>query len=137
VKPSVGELRKLTGLALEDDAAIAEAAQAIVARGQAQLVAVTMGRDGALLADASGAVRLPPIPVKASSAVGAGDSFLAGMVYALADGWGPAEALRFGQAAGAAAVLTPGTDLALAEDIRRLYVQAAEVEAPSGAPVTD
>jgi len=137
VKPSLGELRKLTGLALEDDAAIAAAAQGIAARGGAQLVAVTMGRDGAVLADASGAVRLPAIPVAASSAVGAGDSFLAGMVHALAQGWTATEALRLGQAAGAAAVLTPGTDLARAEDIRRLYAEAAQAEAPTGAPVSD
>jgi len=135
VKPSVGELRKLTGLALDNDADIADAALEIVGRGQAQLVAVTMGRDGALLADASGAVRLPPIPVRTASAVGAGDSFLAGMVYALGLGESPLEALRLGQAAGAAAVLTPGTDLARASDIRRLHAQAAEGEAPTGAPL--
>ncbi len=137
VKPSLGELRALTGLPLEHENDIAEAARAIVARGEAQLVAVTMGRDGAILADATGAVRLPPIPVQASSAVGAGDSFLAGMVHALSQGQPPLEALRFGQAAGAAAVLTPGTDLARAEDIRRLYAEAAQAVAPSDAPITD
>lgn len=128
VKPSIGELRRLTGEALEDDRAVAEAAGAIVARGQAELVAVTMGRDGAMLVDASGTLRLPAIPVEASSAVGAGDSFLAGMIHALAEGRTAAEAFRFGQAAGAAAVLTPGTDLARADDIRRLY--AAALAAP-------
>lgn len=131
VKPSLGELRKLTGAALEDDHAVAEAARTIVGRGQAQLVAVTMGRDGAMLVDASGTLRLPAIPVKTSSAVGAGDSFLAGMVYALAEGRTPAEAFRLGQAAGAAAVLTPGTDLARAGDIRRLYADAARVQPAS------
>jgi len=128
VKPSIGELRKLTGEALEDDEAVAEAARSIVRRGQAQHVAVTMGREGAMLVDASGTLRLPAIPVKTSSAVGAGDSFLAGMVYAFCDGRTAEDAFRFGQAAGAAAVLTPGTDLARADDVRRLFAEAGNAQ---------
>jgi 6-phosphofructokinase 2 len=61
------------------------------------------------------------LPVKAASAVGAGDSFVAGMVHAFGKGLSAAEAFRFGMAAGAAAVLTPGTGLARADDINRLY----------------
>lgn len=121
VKPSLGELRALTGDALATDEAVAAAAAAIIGRGEAQEVAVTMGRDGALLANASGTLRLPAIPVQTASAVGAGDSFLAAMLHALAAGWNPQEAFRFGMAGGAAAVLTPGSGLALAADIKRLY----------------
>lgn len=120
VKPSIGELRSLTGLDLASDEAIAEAAEAIVRRGEAEHVAVTMGRDGALLCNASGALRLAAVSVEAASAVGAGDSFLAAMVHALASGQEAADAFRFGLAAGAAAALSPGTDLAAPEDIRRL-----------------
>jgi 6-phosphofructokinase 2 len=124
VKPSIGELRALTGEKLEDKEAIVEAAGAIVRRGEAQHVAVTMGREGAILVDATGALRLPALSVEAASTVGAGDSFLAGMVHALADGQQPADAFRFGMAAGAAAVLRPGTNLARPEDIRRLWTRA-------------
>lgn len=120
VKPSIGELRALTGEDLASEEPIAEAAQTIVRRGEAEHVAVTMGRDGALLANASGVLRLPAVPVEASSTVGAGDSFLAAMVHALASGREAADAFRFGLAAGAAAALSPGTDLASPEDIRRL-----------------
>lgn len=123
IKPSLGELRQLSGLALETDAAIAEAAMGIVHAGQADLVAVTMGLEGALLASADGTIRLPALPVVAQSAVGAGDCFVAGMVYALATGHTAGEAFRFGIAAGSAAVLTPGTDLARPEDIERLLPQ--------------
>lgn len=124
VKPSIGELRDLTGRDLDEDEAIAEAAGAIVKRGEAQHVAVTMGRDGALLANAAGALRPSAIQVEAVSTVGAGDSFLAAMVHALDGGWAPAKAFRFGMAAGAAAVLNSGTGLAQAEDIWRLYRDA-------------
>lgn len=123
VKPSIGELRALTGRELASDEEIAEAALAIVGRGEAVNVAVTMGRDGALLANAGGTLRLPAIEVEVASAVGAGDSFLAGMVHALASGRKVEDAFRFGIAAGTAAILTPGTDLARPVDITRLYEQ--------------
>ncbi len=124
VKPSIGELRGLTGRELASDEEISEAAQAIVRRGEAEHVAVTMGRDGALLANAAGTLRLPAIEAKVASAVGAGDSFLAGMVHALAGGQEVEDAFRFGIAAGTAAILTPGTDLARPADIARLLQQA-------------
>ena len=124
VKPSIGELRALTGLQLASEQEIADAAHAIVRRGEAEHVALTIGGDGALLANAAGAIRLPAIPMQAASAVGAGDSFLAAMVHALASGRELEDAFRFGIAAGAAAILRPGTDLARPEDIRRLYAQA-------------
>lgn len=120
VKPSLGELRQLAGMELETTEAIAAAAMAIVEKGQAELVAVTMGHNGALLARKSGTLHLPAVPIEAKSAVGAGDSFLAAMTYGLASGRDPAEAFRLGIAAGAAAVLTPGTDLCHRADVERL-----------------
>ena len=124
VKPSIGELRGLTGRELASDEEIAESAQAIVSRGEAEHVAVTMGRDGALLANAAGTLRLPAIEADVASAVGAGDSFVAAMVHALASGRDPEDAFRYGIAGGTAAILTPGTDLARPADIARLYEQA-------------
>jgi 6-phosphofructokinase 2 len=121
VKPSLGEFRALTGQSLPTEEAIAAAAEAIVRRGEAENVAVTMGLDGALLVNKAGIQRMPALQVPTASAVGAGDSFLAAMVYALAAGRNAAEAFGFGIAAGAAAVLRPGTDLAAAADITRLH----------------
>ena len=120
VKPSIGELRALSGLALESETAIVEAAEAIIRRGAARYVAVTMGHDGAILVSAGDHFRLPAVKVEVRSSVGAGDSFLAAMVFALAGGKPMETAFRLGIAAGAASVLSPGTGLARAEDIRRL-----------------
>ncbi len=121
VKPSLGELRGLTHRRLANDSEIADAARAIVSRGEAEHVAVSMGHTGAMLVSTSGIVRLPAIPVEARSSVGAGDSFLAAMVHALVQGWPMETAFRLGISAGAAAVLTPGSDLAKTDDIERLY----------------
>jgi 6-phosphofructokinase 2 len=67
---------------------------------------------------------VPAIPVEACSAVGAGDSFLAGMVYGFSLGKSAEEAFRIGLAAGAAAVLSCGSELAKPEDLKRLVGEA-------------
>lgn len=126
-KPSLGELRQLTGLPLDSERAIADAAMALVEKTGTELIAVTMGHEGALLASRDGTIRLPALPITAQSAVGAGDCFVAGMVYALATGRSPGEAFRLGIAAGSAAVLTPGTDLAHPADIARLLPQVGPI----------
>lgn len=128
-KPSRGELEALVGERLDSVAAVAEAAMAIVRAGQAGIVATTLGHEGAVLAHAGGAAYAPALPIAAQSAVGAGDSFVAGMVFALASGAGIEEAFRHGVAAGSAAVLRAGTDLARAEDIARLLPQVRLAQA--------
>ncbi|MCW2337035.1 6-phosphofructokinase 2 [Sphingobium sp. B2D3A] len=123
VKPSQGELQQLVGRDLKGPDAIAAAAQEIVRSGRARYVAVTLGHEGAVLATAESTLYHPAIPIDAKSAVGAGDSFVAAMVYALASDWPVEDAFRYGIAGGTAAVLTPGTDLARPADIDRLYAQ--------------
>lgn len=123
VKPSIGEFRALTGRALADADEVAEAARAVVDSGRAEIVAVTMGHEGALLASREATFwrAAPSVPVR--SATGAGDSFVAGMTLALAEGRPVAHAFLFGMAAGSATVMLPGTDLARAEDVERLHRQ--------------
>lgn len=121
IKPSRGEMQTLTGMPLESIEAVSAAAASIVARGLARHVAVTLGHEGAVLAHDGGTLFLPALPVEAKSAVGAGDSFVAAMVHALSRQWNVIDAFRYGIAAGAAAVMTPGTDLCHRDDIDRLY----------------
>jgi len=125
VKPSQGELQQYVGRSLDTPEAIGEAAMAIVEDGKAHLVAVTMGHEGAVLARAQGTSFLPALKIEAASAVGAGDSFVAGMIFALAQGQSELEAFRLGLAAGSAAVLRAGTGLAHPADIKRMLAQVA------------
>lgn len=90
----------------------ADAASRIVAEGRADHVALTLGSEGALLIGRDGIWALPSFKVEIVSTVGAGDSFLAGMTYGLAQGMPATEAFRVAVAAGAAATLEPGTDVA-------------------------
>ncbi len=123
VKPSLGELEQLGGTAL-DEAGAEKAAAAIVAAGKAEYVAVTLGADGAILAGPHGVERFPAIHVRVRSAVGAGDSFVAAMTLALSRGDTPHDAFSFGMAAGAAAAMTPGTELCRRADVDKLYQTA-------------
>ena len=123
VKPSQSELESYAGHEL-DAAGIEAAARAIIARGQARMVAVTMGADGAVLATADKLLRLPAIPVDVRSAVGAGDSFLGAMVWALSEGWEIEQAFLLGMAAGAAATGNAGTSLCRREDVFALFEKA-------------
>lgn len=109
IKPSRGEFEQLLGWSLETPEAQDAAALAMVRSGGAALVALTLGPEGALLAEPGGVLRLPALDVPALGAVGAGDSFLAAMVLALSRGDRPREAFAWGMAAGAAAVIRPGT----------------------------
>lgn len=120
VKPSLGELEKLTGGKLDEEGAKSAALQ-LVRAGNARNVAVSMGREGAFLANDQGVQRLPATHVKVQSAVGAGDSFVGAMVHALATGISMDLAFRLGIAAGAAAAMTSGTQLCRRKDVETLF----------------
>jgi 6-phosphofructokinase 2 len=77
------------------------------------------------LATRRGVVHQDPLPVTTLGAVGAGDSFLAALVLALDRECADAEALAWGAAAGAAAVLHTGTAHPARADVEALYRQAA------------
>ena len=123
-KPSLSELRGLTGLALTHEAQWRQAAQDIVQRGQAEVVALSLGDQGALLVTAQATWRAPslPVPVVAST-IGAGDSFLGALVWALSDGQAMEEAFCMAMAAGASALRAPGTALCDVDDVRQLRQQ--------------
>jgi 6-phosphofructokinase 2 len=81
---------------------------------------LTLSHEGSLLVTSDAAWRAAPLKVKIVSTVGAGDSFLGAMVWAIANGQSLPEAFGYAAAAGAAALLSSGTELSHAEDIRRL-----------------
>ena len=119
-KPSVRELRELTGQALPDPADWKAAAQQLIREGQAEVVAVSVGEEGAMLVTATQAWRAPSLKVNVQTTIGAGDSFVGGMVWALNEGQALEKAFQVGMAAGAAALLAPGTSLCQATDVFQL-----------------
>ncbi|WP_027996687.1 1-phosphofructokinase family hexose kinase [Simplicispira psychrophila] len=135
VKPSLRELRELTGAALSDAAQWRAAAHALVRSGQAEMVALSAGEHGAVLATQGGVWQANALPIAASNGTtGAGDCFLAALLWALERGEAPGEALRWGVAAGSASLLAPGSALAQQADITRLLAQVVPVQALSTDP---
>lgn len=120
VKPSLRELSELLDRPLETRESRLQACRDLIAAGSAEMVALSLGEAGAVLVTAGEALEARGLTIEAVSTVGAGDSFLAGLLYGLTDDRTPAEALRLAIAAGAGALLAPGTSLSRAEDVRRL-----------------
>ena len=91
---------------------------------------LTLGDQGALFATGEQVWRAPVLPIKPVSAVGAGDSFLGGMIWSLAAGHDLDMAFRYGMAAGGATLLSRGTGLCQPDDVNRLYstVTLQEIE---------
>jgi 6-phosphofructokinase 2 len=123
MKHNLVELGDLVGGKLDSDAEQMAACRKLVTAKRAEMVALTLGADGALLVTATQAWRALPMKIEAVSTVGAGDSFLGGMVAALAAGDPIEHAFRVAVAAASAAVLTPGTGLCQPLDVKKLLPQ--------------
>lgn len=121
VKPNRRELSQLVGKEVLEEDDLADAAQRLVDQGTSEVVVVSLGAGGAMLVTEEGCRHIHAPSVRAVSMVGAGDSMTAGIVLGLTRGLSLVDAVRFGVAAGTAAVMTPGTELCRREDAERLY----------------
>lgn len=121
VKPSLRELRDLTGHALASESDWLAAARQMVSSGQAEVVALSLGEDGAMLVTADCALRAKGVAVTVASSIGAGDSFVGGLIWSLSRGDELVQAFRYAMAAGAAALLSAGTALCQPADVERLH----------------
>lgn len=121
LKASVRELQDCAGRELPDGTARVSAARELITRGVSRIVVVSCGSAGALLVTENTALRFPAVPVSGGSGVGAGDAQVAAMITGLTRGWSLEKSMKFGVAAGAAMLLTPGTDVCRPEDVERLF----------------
>jgi 1-phosphofructokinase family hexose kinase len=122
VKPNVEEAHGLTGLPMTTPTEIAAGAAEIRRMG-AQNVVISMGKEGALLhtGDATWLVHTPKIQEK--NPIGAGDSMVGGLVWALTQGIALKQALGWGVASGAATASLPGTEVGSCPLIEALFAQ--------------
>lgn len=129
VKPNIHELEAALGERLSARAEVVRGARKLLALG-AQNALISMGGDGALMVTTEGAWYAPPVPVEVKSTVGAGDAMVGGVLAGLSEKPGDMRhALAWGAAAGAASVMTEGTQLIRPEDVAPLLerVQIQEV----------
>lgn len=121
IKPNVGELAKLIGVERLEMEEVKDAAKQIIESGGAEMVVVSLGPQGAVLVtkDTADFVAAPNVAKK--STVGAGDSMVGGMVWALSQNKSLKEVIRWGVACGSAATMNEGTQLFKLEDAQRLF----------------
>jgi len=131
VKPNGEEVHKLTGLPVDTTEQIIAAAKALLNMGT-QNVVISMGKKGALLqtSDETWLIHSPKIQEK--NPIGAGDSMVGGLVWALAQGISLKEALGWGTASGAATASLSGTEVGSRGLIEELFrqVRFEKIESP-------
>lgn len=121
LKASLRELRECMGRDLAGESEQIAAAQQFIRDGHAQTVVVSLGSRGAMLATPQGSQRFSAIPMRSGSGVGAGDAMVAAITVGLSRGWPMEKSLRFGIAAGAAMLMTPGTAACNRAYVDRLF----------------
>ncbi|MBN2366283.1 MAG: 1-phosphofructokinase family hexose kinase [Calditrichaeota bacterium] len=121
IKPNLREFSELIGMQLEKETQIQDKAIELQKKKQVETICISLGSGGVLLVreGKTEQFRTPTVPIR--SKVGAGDSMVAGIALALSRNQNIREAVQFGIAAGAAAVMTPGTELCRRKDTESLY----------------
>ncbi len=120
LKPNIQELSELVGTTHLEMNEVDDAARALIIRESCEVVVVSMGAMGAMLVTGDQVEHIPAPPVQKVSAVGAGDSMVAGIVWTLAQGKPLREAVRMGVACGTASTMNPGSELFKMTDVSRL-----------------
>ena len=119
IKPNLPELEGIMTRELKTLRSIRDAALELIARGALNVI-VSMGKYGAIFTDGSRTLFAPALPVEARSTVGAGDAMVGGVLMGLEKGESLEDSLRYGVAAGAASVMTDGTQLITVSDFEAL-----------------
>jgi 6-phosphofructokinase 2 len=121
LKPSIGELSSLTGIAHIQKEEIEVIAKELIHQNACEVMVVSLGIDGAVLVTEKESYRVTAPQVERKSTVGAGDSMVAGIVLSLSGGMTFKQALQYGVACGTAATMNAGTELCHIHDVENLY----------------
>lgn len=119
VKPNLPEMESIMNRELRTLRSLRDAALFLMEYG-AQNVIISMGKYGAMYTNGTKTLFAPALQVEARSTVGAGDAMIGGVLMGLDKGASMEEAFRYGIAAGAASVMTDGTQLLRPDDFHAL-----------------
>ena len=122
IKPNLREMEATLGIELRTMRAIRDAALLFIKLGVQHSV-VSMGAMGAMYITADKTLFAPALRVETKSTVGAGDAMIGGMLLGYEIEKDMARAFRYGIAAGAASVMTEGTQPILRSDFENLLEQ--------------
>jgi len=122
IKPNLHEIEETLGLELRTMRSIRDAALLFIRLGVEHTI-VSMGAMGAMYVDAGKTLYAPALRVETKSTVGAGDAMIGGMLLGYEIEKDISKAFKYGVAAGAASVMTEGTQLIVPEVFHQLLEQ--------------
>lgn len=120
LKPNRIEAQLLTDMVITDDASLEAVAKRLLEMGLEQ-VFISLGADGVYAADKSASVKLPCYPCNIQNTSGAGDSFMAALVWSYLQDFSLAENARAGLAASSITVTSNET---ISPDISKEHILA-------------
>ena len=120
IKPNIGELAKLIGVERLELPEVEKASKKLIENKSAEIVVVSFGAEGAILVSKEESHFIKAPKVERKSTVGAGDSMVGGMVWALSQNKSFKEVLHMGVCCGTAATMNEGTQLFNLEDVLQL-----------------
>jgi len=121
LKPNLGELSALCGVSSISALELESIAKKFLKEHDCEVLVVSLGPKGALLATKYEMEHIPAPTVLQKSTIGAGDSMVAGMVMSLIWGKSFSEMVKYGVACGTAATMHKGTQLCNKEDADKLF----------------
>lgn len=121
LKPNLGELSSLCGVESISAIELETLAKKFLDEHDCEILVVSLGAKGALLATKKLMEHIPAPTVLQKSTIGAGDSMVAGMVVSLLQGKTYSEMVQYGVACGTAATMHEGTQLCNKNDADNLY----------------
>ncbi len=111
------ELKKQTGASTND-----EVIQKLFELGIENIIH-TEGKEGTKLINKKGVKEFKPPEIEVHSSIGAGDSFVGGLVAGLVDGMNANKAVCYGISAAASTLKSAGTDLCELNDVQNIHAQ--------------
>ena len=116
IKPNLYELEQYCGKKLNNINEILSCGHEILAQG-ISLLAVSLGSDGAIFMNQDEAWHAVPEKIQCQSTVGAGDSMVAAMCYALSEGLPFVEMAQLATASGTVTASKEGTELCTYKEV--------------------
>ncbi len=126
LKPNISELCKMLNVDKLEKNEVDDAAQQAIIDGYAEIMAVSMGGDGAWLITKDEKYFVAAPKVERRSTVGAGDSMVAGITWMLQQNRSLKDTIAFGVACGSAATMNEGTRLFEKVEAERLFQQISK-----------
>lgn len=122
IKPNIHEFGRLVGTNVSSIEEIIRFARPY--EDKIRYIVVSMGAKGVVGISKEGSYHVIPPKINVRSSIGAGDSLVAGIIFALSENAPFEDALTLGVACGTASVLNPGSNLCKMHDIDMIKKEA-------------